>query len=251
MTEMVPYEVRMKTLNNNLNKLSAQFASVLPPSLPAKKLIRVIRTVVQNTPKLLDADPRTLLAACVQCAQLGLSPDPMLGEAYMVPYRGSVKLIPGYKGLRNLAFNHERVVGMYAAAVHENDTFEFDEGSEPFVKHRFSLTASRGEIIGAYARVELKDARWPVLKVLDREFLEKIKKSSQSRDRSGKLVGPWVDWEEGQAAKTAIKQVVKFIPASSELRRAVSLDDQAESGQEQGLDEVLQPQPAGDSSQET
>ena len=64
---------------------------------------------MQRTPKLLECTRESLLACIVQCAQLGLEPDGLLGQAYLIPFyngrknRYECQLIVGYKGLLKLA----------------------------------------------------------------------------------------------------------------------------------------------------
>ena len=70
-----------------LEKMKGQFEMALPKHVTPDRLIRVALTAVQNTPKLLECDRRSLLSAVMTCAQLGLEPDGVLGQAYLVPFR--------------------------------------------------------------------------------------------------------------------------------------------------------------------
>ena len=70
----------------------------------------------------------------IQSSQLGLYVDGVLGHAYLVPYwngkekRREVQLIPGYKGLIDLARRSGSVESISARVVYKNDDFDFEYG---------------------------------------------------------------------------------------------------------------------------
>lgn len=217
-------------------KLLGPLGTVIPKGMDIQRLIHIAMTACQNNPKLLLADRRSLLAAVIQAAQLGLEPDPLMGQAYLVPYKGKVQLQPGYKGLMDLARRSDMVLSINAGVVHVGDEFDFAEGSKPFILHKRSLTAQPGEFVCAWACAEIRGAANPSVKVLPKWFVERIRAISAMGTS-----GPWKEHYDAQATKTAIKQLSKVLPASVELRRAVSLDDQAETGDDQNLEAVLTP----------
>src|SRR5688500_12783632 len=69
-----------------LAKSEQQLAAARPKGIPASYMMRVVLTAVQRTPALLECTPVSLLGAVFQAAQLGLVPDGVLGQAYLVPY---------------------------------------------------------------------------------------------------------------------------------------------------------------------
>src|SRR3954452_23089011 len=71
-----------------LELMKPQLAVALPPHLSADRLVRLLVTVLQANPALLDC-----YRSVMTCAQLGLEPDGVLGQAWLVPSRGKVQLV--------------------------------------------------------------------------------------------------------------------------------------------------------------
>src|SRR5215469_13248226 len=122
-----------------LERMKPQMELALPKHLTADRLLRVVMSAVQNTPKLLECDRTSFFSAVMTCAQLGLEPDGVLGQAYLVPFAGKVSFIPGYKGLISLARNSGDVTSIAAHEVRDNDTFKFDFASGDPPTHTLAL----------------------------------------------------------------------------------------------------------------
>ena len=76
---------------------------MLPKHVEPDKAMHIIMNVVRNNIELLNSDHSSFWGAIYQVLNLGLRPDGIMGEAYMVPIGGQVKLFIGYKGLIALA----------------------------------------------------------------------------------------------------------------------------------------------------
>src|SRR5580704_775002 len=140
-----------------LESMKAQFAMCLPDHIKPERLIRVALTAVQNTPKLLDCNRNSFYLAVLRAAQLGLEPDGILGQAYLIPYGKHVQLIPGYKGLIDLARRSGEVSNIIAKEVCKNDEFTVDFSQDvPFV-HKPKLDGDRGDITHFWALARFKD----------------------------------------------------------------------------------------------
>ncbi len=203
--------------------------SALPKHMTPERMCRVAFNTVQKTPALLNCTPHSLVAAIVEASSLGLEIDAR-GQAYLVPYKGSVTLIPGYKGLMDLAYRSGRVTSIYADVVCANDTFDFALGLDARLAHVPNLD-ERGEMKAVYAVAKIKDAD-PAFVVLGRSEVEKVKKASPG---ASKPDSPWVKWEEEMWKKTAIRRLCKYLPLSPEMQRALSLEDLADAGKGQDL----------------
>src|ERR1700751_4253441 len=81
----------METVRQALEKMIPQFQLALPKHITPQRMLRVAMTAIQNTPKLLDCDRHSLYAAIMKAAQLGLEPDGILGQAYLIPFDKSIK----------------------------------------------------------------------------------------------------------------------------------------------------------------
>lgn len=224
------YDQNVLDVRNFFLKERKRISVVLPKEVPVDRFLRLAITAITNKPMLLDCNRQSLFASVVQAAQLGLELDPVLGQASMSPFKGRVTLIPGYKGIADLARRSDKVVGLGFNVVHEGDEFDWDEGSKPFVHHKKQLAplAAR-EVVAAYARAELRGAVLPQIVVMARWELDRIMNMTNSK-KDGVIVGPWKDHTASMQKKTALKQLGKLLPLSVALRRAIAIDDQSEIG---------------------
>ena len=86
MTQSVAVKERIDTVRQQLEKMMPQMKMALPAHLTPERLLRVTMTAVQNNPKLLDCDRKSFFAAIMTSAQLGLEPDGVMGQAYLIPF---------------------------------------------------------------------------------------------------------------------------------------------------------------------
>lgn len=234
MSETLPATNTIKTIRELLLKSKDQIALALPRHLNADRLLRVAMTTIQRTPKLLDCTPKSLLGAVMECAQLGLEPDGILGHAYLIPFKVKgvyqAQLMIGYKGLISLARRSGQVISISAQVVYERDKFEYQYGLEEKLNH-IPAAGDRGKPIYVYAVAKMRDGGH-AFEVLTVNEVEKIRKSSKAADD-----GPWVTHWEEMARKTAVRRLAKYLPLSVEFQRAATLDEYVEAGIIQDLGE--------------
>ena len=222
-----------------LQQNSAAIRQALPKHISADRLLRVAQTAVTTTPGLLNCYIPSLLGGIMQCAQLGLEPNTVLGHAYLIPFKNNkrkrtdVQVIVGYKGLIDLARRSGQIVSIAAHAVREQDEFRFQYGLNETLDH-IPADGERGRITHFYAVAHMKDGGH-AFEVMPRKEVDSIMKSSQS---AGKY-GPWKDHYEEMGRKTAARRLAKWLPLSIEMGAALALDAKAEHGEEQNLDGVL------------
>jgi recombination protein RecT len=197
-------------LRLQLQSMAPQFAMALPSHIKPEKLQRVVMTVAQQDPKLLDADRKSLLGACMKCAADGLVPDGR--EAALVLFSGKVQYMPMMMGLLKRSRNTGEVAGIIAQVVYENDEFiqAPDDFDKPIRHQPPKLGQPRGKPIGAYALAKLKDGTI-VSEVMDLAQIEKVRKVSRA---SG--AGPWVQWWDEMARKTVFRRLAKWLPMDAE-----------------------------------
>jgi len=215
------------TLRDLLSKQKEQFALALPKHLNADRFVRVALTAFNKTPRLMECTTASVLSCLMDCAQLGLEPDNVLGRAYLIPYRNKeggtqCTLQIGYKGLVDLAYRSGQVDSIDAFAVHMNDKFTLTLGLSPNIEHVPALT-DPGSLKGVYAVASLKGSTKPKFVYMTKEEVESIRK----RSRAGND-GPWATDYEEMAKKTAVKRLAKMLPISAEFNDAVSRDNDNE-----------------------
>lgn len=231
-------------LQKILDARMIQIAKALPANtMTPDHFARVVLTLCGKNPKLMECSGASLIGAVMQSAQLGLSPDPVLGEAWFVPFKGVATFIPGYKGLIKLAYQSEQVAKISAHVVREGDLFDYEYGLKEKLSHRpkSSPTATMTHV---YATMKIKGGDINFL-VMTREEVEAVRKRSPAV-RAGKST-PWDTDYDPMAMKTVLRRLCKIGPASvsPRLQQALALDELAEHGLKQHLSEPFLP--AGES----
>lgn len=200
-----------------IERMKPEIARALPKHLNPDRMARIATTVLKQNPALNRCTPESFLGALMTASQLGLEPGP-LGEAYLVPYGNTATFIPGYRGLIKLAWQSDQLSDIWAEIVYANDEFNYDLGLKRDLTHK-PAKADRGESTHVYAAARLKSGGTPFV-VMTVEEVEAIR----ARSRAGKN-GPWVtDWP-AMAKKTAIKQLARWLPMSTEFQLAAQYDE--------------------------
>ncbi len=206
-----------------------QFRSALPKHITPERFLRVALTTIMQSEKLMDCDRTSLMKALVQCAQLGIEPDGLLGHAYLIPYHNNQKGIIeaqfqiGYRGLIELARRSGKVQSFSAQVVYENDHFDFAFGINARLEH-IPCDGERGKMKAAYAIVTYKDGGHD-FDVMFRADIEKVKQASKAKDS-----GPWKTYEAEMWRKSVAKKLAKYLSLSVEFQRAANLDEYNDMG---------------------
>lgn len=237
MTQIQKLEERQKTVRQLLLQSEKQIVNALPKSIDGKRMFRVYMTAVQINQRLLKCEPMSLVAGVMQSAQFGLSLDPMLGEAYLVPrWNKHIKqevatFQLGYKGLRKLALQADPdLQDIYAIWVYERDVFEYTLGDDPkIVRHIPSEEDDPGKLRLAYAVAVWKDGYKRRHIMLGRD-IRKIRDNSDGYKKAegdGTKNSPWHENEQEMWRKTALRALCNQMQLSSEkFLEALSKDDE-------------------------
>ena len=202
-----------------------RFIEAVAPGQSALGLVKVAYAAVQANPGLARCSIQSLVRSVAEAAQLGFSVDSSLGHAYLVPYKGSAKMIVGYRGFEQLAYRSGLVKRIHADVVFQFDEFEYVEGSETIFRHRRpTLGEPRGEVVGAYATATLDATVAPLIAVLDLEELHERRARSASWKRKP-ADSPWSTDPVAMYRKTAIRALASRLPV--ERLQAAALRDEA------------------------
>jgi recombination protein RecT len=160
------------------------------------------------------------------CAHLGLEPDGVLGQAWLVPSRGKVQLVPGYRGFIALARNSGLVTSINAQAVHRNDHFDYAYGLDERLEH-VPAGGDRGEITHFYAYAKFKDGG---------HHFDVMSRSEVDAYRAGKSEdSAWVNGYAEMGKTIVIRRISEYLPLM--VRKAAALADLHEAGQHAVLDD--------------
>ncbi|SFI76485.1 recombinase RecT [Nitrosomonas sp. Nm34] len=233
-----------------------QIKSVVASNLTPEKMCRVALNELRNNEylaKLAIQNPASFVNAIVQASHLGLEIGGVLGQAYLVPYKNEIKMIPGYRGLISMARRSGEISSINAEIVYENDEFDLELGIQTKVKHKPKLNGDRGKPMIAYMVAHFKSGgshfEWMTI-----DEVMKIKNRSASV-KSGRS-SPWDTDESEMIKKTVIRRGWKYLPMSIEMQQAAIVDTAIEQDKnvvidgesfvvDTGTGEILEPQAGG------
>lgn len=251
-----------KTIFNYLDdpRVKTGIAAVAGKFLTADRMLRLCVNAVKKTPKLMECDPQTVLGAMMASAALGLEPNTVQQQAFLIPYKrraningkwGDVydcQFQVGARGFVTLAYRSPQIKRLFAEAVHEGDLFEHMQGSQNFLRYAKTLK-DRGTLIGSFCHVSLESGEETmcllpldeILKIRQRSetyraLLRNIESAENDKERKRAELSlaetPWVMWEDDMAAKSAIKKHAKQLPLATgdALSAAAELDNSGEAG---------------------
>lgn len=241
MGKLIPKKEKVGTVRTMFERMTPEFQKALPKHMRVDRLIRIAINACQKTPKLLDCTPESLCGAVLQAGQLGLEPDGLLGQAYLIPYKTTATLQIGYKGLLQLARNTGEIASVQARVVHEKDQFSYQYGTDPRIDHTpYQGEGDAGSITHFYSVLSYKDGSFQ-FEVLTKAEVDSVMSKAQARDN-----GPWVTHYDEMGKKTALKRNLKLAPMQTEksrdLQKAIALDELGEIGKMQHLDVPVLPE---------
>ena len=202
-----------------------QIAKALPSAITPERFTRIVMTAVSQKPELGQCTPTSFMGAMLTAAQLGLEPNTPLGQAYLIPYRNKgtleVQFQIGYKGLIEMAHRSGEVKSIEAHVVRENDTFEYELGLEPKLRHVPAMR-DRGNITWVYAVYKLTNGGYG-FEVMSYEDIEAHRKQYS---KAGGSYSPWNTAWEAMAKKTVLKRALKYAPMTTEFVKG-AIDDES------------------------
>lgn len=218
----------VQAMGDLLKRMHTQIEKALPSVITPERFTRIALTAYSRNEKLQECTAESFLGSMMQAAQLGVEPNTPLGQAYLIPYRNKgmmeVQFQLGYRGMIDLAYRSGEVQNIQAHEVYENDTFEYELGLNPKLRHVPALK-DRGNVILYYAVFKLTNGGVG-FEVMSKEDVEAFaKKKSKTYG-----TGPWQSDFDAMAKKTLVKRLLKFAPLKSDFVRAVTADETIKSG---------------------
>lgn len=209
-----------------------QIAAALPKHLDADRMIRLALTCVSQNNQLRNADTNSVFRALLLSSQTGLEIG-VGGQAYMVPYNNrstgelEAQFIPGWQGLVDLVSRSGRAT-VWTGAVFEGDDFDWQLGDSPYVRHRPGGENDEAKLTHVYAIGRVSGAQLPVIEVWTKERVTK------HRNKFNKVGNKHYSFNnfEMYARKVALLQVLKYMPKSIEMQKAIVADHAATNGQQ-------------------
>lgn len=246
----------------------------LPKGLPVGSWSEAALVYVRTSSEVQKCEPMSVTGSIITVASFGLRLDGIMGHAWLrampvkdkngdiIRYDAQVQL--GYKGLVDLAYRNPDVQDIEPVFVHAHDEFDFNKGTNPHLKHTWSVDKDRGALHAVYAGLRFKNGYFafqihPIGEIMKtrRRALEqswiRIERQGDGerytkRNRQGQWIEmkpweaervPWIGYFEPMALKTAIWRSHKFWPmVGTDFSRAASLVELDDEGLSQGMADV-------------
>ncbi len=208
----------------------SKFDGALPAHINAEHFARCSLSYILANPYLLECDQTSLFSALIMAAQLGLVPEGVLGQAYLVPFGRKVQFIPGYRGYITLARQSGQIETIDGHAVYEQDYFDCEYGLHSDLKHKPAF-GFRGQMVRAYAFATYKGGGFNFV-VLDKEEIESVREKSETYKafKAGRIKStPWDEYFDAMAVKTCVRRLAKWLPM--EIQKAAMIEDAIERGE--------------------
>lgn len=239
--KLVVREQNLATVKNYLKQYIGQIAAALPKHMSPDRMARIALTEIRRSPSLQECDPISFFAAIIKSSQLGLEPG---FDCSLVPFKREVQVLPGYRGYTKMARNSGEISTITAHVVYENDTYDFELGTNEHLVHRPKLDGTRGEMVFVYAVATFKDGIKQIEPMSREEVYHIRDKSNTYRnyiknptwpDGNPKDPPAWITDEAEMWKKTVVNRICKRLPMSAEMKEAIMMDYQAETGKSQDL----------------
>ncbi|MEH6435806.1 recombinase RecT [Massilia sp. DD77] len=218
-----------KSLSTFLDKYKGQIANALPKHISPDRMVRLTMTAFSQNKALQNCDLHSIFGSVVVAAQLGLEIG-VGGQGYLVPYKGKATFVPGWQGLVDLVSRAGRAT-VWTGAVYAGDDFDWALGDMPYVKHRPQGGGDTWrDITHVYAVGRVNGSQYPVLEVwtMDR-VVKHLNKYNKVGGQHYALKDNGQNMEM-YARKVVLLQVVKYMPKSIEVQRAMDVANAVDAG---------------------
>lgn len=164
------------------------------------------------------ANQDSLRNAIINIGSIGISLNPVLKHAYLVPRKvdgvARVCLDISYQGLLDLAMSTGEIVWAQAKIVYMKDLYE-NMGIDKAPNHTYQAFGDRGEIKGVYCTVKLKGGDY-LTEEMDKATLDHIRSKAAAN-------GPWKEWFDEMSRKSVIKRAYKLWPKNDRMTFATDM----------------------------
>jgi recombination protein RecT len=215
-------EIKKYLKNDDIKE---RFAKILGNN--AEAYMATIVNVMGGSDKLQECDSQSIMNAAFNSAAIGLSIDPNLGHAAIIPFKQKAQLQIMTKGYIQLAISTKEYAEINVSDVYADELKSYNPITEEIFFNDFTTTKQRAEgdsknIIGYYAFFILKSGYHHSLFMTVKQIDAHGKRFSQTFKKG---YGLWVDDQAGMRAKTVIKRLItKYGYLSPQMEKAVVYD---------------------------
>lgn len=253
-TVTVPANQRHVQIQEMIRASVNQIYANLPTTIPNKRreemadrIRRVIVTIAQSGARGMEKiKPEQFRAAAVRVAQIGLDPEPILGQVYLIPFGEMLQLIVGYRGYMELAYRTGQVKDFRAGVVYPGEQFIYRTGGSVLLEHQPDLDGdhSNDDIRATYAVCDLVNggqahivlANWQVLQYRSRSSAVRYANRFNQHLKQGEspMETPWDTDKAAMYLKTSVRRLQPWIPQATEHAAAAIRFDYDSDPRERG-----------------
>ena len=183
-------------------EIKTMFASFLGDR-EAEGYIYSVLIAVSQSEQLQQCSPESIMQSALRAATLGLSCDPSLGQAYLVPYGKEATLITGWRGIRDMALRTRQIACLNVDALYEGQEWEQDQLTG---KAKITGTPESREAIGYFAYLKTFSQREHYLYMTLEEIDAHKRKYAKGYNRAQSA---WKTELVKMSKKTVLSQLLK------------------------------------------
>jgi len=198
-----------------------------------------------------NVDVESVLGVAFEIVQAGLNPNPLFGQAYVVPYKNKAQLQIGYKGW--ITTGYRNGWKFRAVAVYDVDKFSIKfNGLSDEIEFEPNYD-ERSEENGAWVYKHLKGV---IVYAQDKEEntfsefvpfkkLEKLRLKSPNQ-KAGSLQHIWLEWAEEMYKAKALKYVITRLPITEQIMELAVQEDRVFEDEDMEENEMIAEEPKAD-----
>ncbi len=203
------------------------FLSVIKDETVWNREVMFAIQALRKNDLLQKCNPISIRTAVTNVAMTGISLNPALQLAYLIPRDGDCCLDFSYRGLIKIMTDSGSVKMIDAHVVYDFDEFEYEQGSDPHVHYRQNLSPAEGwvgspEQIWKHLRCVCTIA---TLRDGSKSFCIlpkwKVERTARTSKAWGNKKMPWETFADEQIRKTGVKYHYKTLPQTEQASEAI------------------------------
>jgi len=263
--ELTPEQVAQKNIITKITESIPAYRMALGKNMDAERFARIAFTLVRKNPLLAKCTLPSILGAFMSAAEVGLEPN-MMGLCFIIPRYEKVKdengkdivktdangkwlwkdgypdyvrewqacFQMGWKGYRQLFYNHPLALPLEMHPIYEKDHFEYEYGLDSKIIHKpapLNVT-DKGKVLGYYAIARMRNGGYSfsvmsvaeVIKIAEK-YSDSYKAYLKNRDKAIKegkdpdkvyTSSKWVQDIDPMGLKTVARRALDQMPMSTE-----------------------------------